>query len=229
IESHILRFIGIGESSLEHKLKDLISGQQNPTIAPLADKDGITIRLTAKAETNEIAKKMLLKTKAAILERVGQYYYGENGATIEEKIFHLLQAYNKKLAVAESLTGGAFQSKFVSVSGAATVFNGGIVSYAPSTKINVLRVAEETIDQHGTVSKQCATEMARNVCELMDANISLSFTGVAGPEPAEGQEIGTVFICLYDRDKNVELVERYQFHGDRKHIRYRSVLKGFEK
>lgn len=229
IESHVLRFIGIGESILEDKLYDLITNQQNPTIAPLAAQDGITIRLTAKAETKAIAQKMLFETKETILERVGEFYYGDNDMTIERKVFELLKSHGKKLAVAESLTGGAFQSKFVSVPGATSQFNGGIVSYAPSAKVNVLQVAEETIEEHGTVSDACAAEMARNVCQLLKANLSLSFTGVAGPESAEGKEVGTVYICLYDRDKDTELVERYQFHGNRKQIRYRAVLKGFEK
>lgn len=229
LESLVLRFIGIGESILEHKLSDLIKEQENPTIAPLSDKDGITIRLTAKAETTKEAKGMLFATKEQILHRVGTYYYGDNETTIEETVFELLQKHNKQLAVAESLTGGAFQSKFVSVDGASAQFNGGIVSYASSSKINVLHVAEETIDKHGTVSEACAVEMARNVSQLMDAKIGLSFTGVAGPQATEGKEVGTVFICLYDRDRDVEIVEQYQFKGNRKQIRHRAVLKGFEK
>lgn len=228
IESSVLRFIGIGESTLEHELQDLITNQQNPTIAPLSDKDGITIRLTSKAETNDIAKNMLAATKKQILNRVGEFYYGENETSIEQTVFELLKKHQKKLAVAESLTGGAFQSKFVSVNGASSQFNGGIVSYATSTKVDVLRVSKETIEKYGTVSEACAIEMARNVCTLMDANISLSFTGVAGPQPTEAKAVGTVFICLYDRDQSVEIVNQYQLKGGRKEIRHRAVLKGFE-
>lgn len=229
IESHVLRFIGIGESILEHKLKDLIVSQVNPTIAPLSDKDGITIRLTAKAETAANAQQMLLATRELILARVGQYCYGENDKTIEETVFQLLRDNGKKLAAAESLTGGAFQSKFVSVDGASSVFNGGIVSYATAAKINVLHVQEETIAMYGTVSEQCASEMARNVGELLDADIALSFTGVAGPRPTEGKEVGTVFISLYDREKDTVFTEQFSFRGNRKQIRHRAVLKGFEK
>lgn len=229
IESHVLRFIGIGESILEHKLQDLITNQANPTIAPLSDKDGITIRLTAKAASVDTAKEMLLETKKLILTRVGDYFYGENDETIEGKVFQLLQANDKTLAVAESLTGGAFQSKFVAVDGVSSVFNGGVVSYAVEAKINTLRVREETIDEFGTVSEQCASEMARNVSELFDSNISLSFTGVAGPKPTEGKEVGTVYIALYDRAKDSMFVEQCSFRGSRKQIRHRAVLKGFEK
>lgn len=229
IESLVLRFIGIGESTLEHELQDLITNQENPTIAPLSDNDGITIRLTAKAESQEAAEAMLQDTKEHILSRVGTYFYGDNNTSVEEKVFQLLQTHDKQLAVAESLTGGAFQSKFISVDGASSHFKGGIVSYAPEAKVNVLGVKQATIDEHGTVSQPCAEEMAHKVSELLDANLSLSFTGVAGPEPTEGKEVGTVFICLYDRDKNRTLVDQYKFHGNRKQIRHRAVLKGFEK
>ncbi|HZW67225.1 MAG TPA: competence/damage-inducible protein A [Pseudogracilibacillus sp.] len=229
IESLVLRFIGIGESILEDKLFDLITNQQNPTIAPLSDKDGITIRLTANARSSEQAKELLLSTKAEILERVGDFYYGENDKTIEERVFNLLQSSGKTLAAAESLTGGAFQSKLVSVSGAATVFNGGIVSYSPAAKIKVLKVAKETIDNYGTVSSACAKEMARNVSEIMDSNLGIAFTGVAGPDSSEGKDVGTVFISLYDRDKDMDITEQYHFLGNRKQIRHRAVVKGFEK
>lgn len=227
IQSLVLRFIGIGESILEHKLKDLISKQKNPTIAPLAAKDGITIRLTAKAKTKDIAEKMLQQTKTTVLDRVGQYFYGENDETIEEKVYELLRNEHKQIAAAESLTGGAFQSKFVSVNGASTVFNGGVVSYASSVKEKVLHVSQHTIKQYGTVSEECAIEMAKNVATLMNADIGISFTGVAGPNETENKKVGTTFICIYDRN-GFTYVEPCHFHGDRQQIRHRAVLKGFE-
>src|SRR5699024_3526298 len=139
IESLVLRFIGIGESILEDKLFDLITNQQNPTIAPLSDKDGITIRLTANARSSEQAKELLLSTKAEILERVGDFYYGENDKTIEEPLFNLLQSSGISYVVYESLTGRAFQSKIFTVSDAETVLNGGIIKYTPTVKIKVIK------------------------------------------------------------------------------------------
>lgn len=227
IQSLVLRFIGIGESILEHELKDLIMKQDNPTIAPLSAKDGITIRLTAKSHDEQTANDMLQQTKEVILERVGEYYFGENDETIEQKVFELLAEQNKTIAAAESLTGGAFQSKFVSVNGASQVFKGGVVSYATSVKEKVLNVSKETVRKYGTVSEQCAFEMAKGVTELTDAQIGISFTGVAGPESIEGKSVGATYICLFDRD-GYRYVERYKFHGNREQIRQRAVLKGFE-
>lgn len=229
IESLVLRFIGIGESILEHKLQDLIEAQDNPTIAPLSDRDGITIRLTAKADSKEAANKRLNQIKEKILDRVGSYCYGTNEKTIEEKVFELLKTHDKTLAVAESLTGGAFQSKLVSVNGVSQYFKGGIVSYDAAAKIKTLGVKEATIEKFGTVSDECAIEMAKNVSERFDASIGLSFTGVAGPKATEGKKVGTVHICLYDREKDHYMVEQLQFIGNRDQVRYRAVLKGFEK
>src|SRR5699024_4799711 len=85
IESKTLRFIGIGESRLEHELKDIIHNQNNPTIAPLAQNDGVVIRLTAKETTKAKANKRIEKTEQQILARVGDYLYGIDNETIAEK------------------------------------------------------------------------------------------------------------------------------------------------
>lgn len=229
IESLVLRFIGIGESILEDRIQTIIRKQSNPTIALLSDRDGITIRLTAKAETKEEADRLLQNVKKEILSRVGSYYYGDNGKTLEEAVVERLIEKNQRIAVAESLTGGMFQSKLVAVEGVSCIFSGGIVSYAESAKTNVLKVSQETIDRYGTVSVACAEEMARQVSELMDSDLGLSFTGVAGPDSIEGEPVGTVFISLYDRENDSFMTERYQLNGNRNEIRYRAMLKGFEK
>lgn len=227
IQSLVLKFTSIGESILEDKLKDLIQKQTNPTIALLSQKDGMTIRLTAKAKTIDEADELLQRKKDRILQRVGSFYYGENEDQLEEAVYKQLMNHNKTVAVAESLTGGAFQQKLVSVKGASHVFKGGIVSYDTSVKINTLQISKETIAKEGTVSEACAKEMAKNVSQLMDASIGISFTGVAGPEEVEGKRVGTVFISLYDQDGTIK-VEEHLFPGDRQQIRYRAVLKGFE-
>ncbi|MEI3610858.1 competence/damage-inducible protein A [Pseudogracilibacillus sp. SO30301A] len=227
IQSTVLRFTGIGESALEDKLSKLIASQQNPTIAPLAAKDGVTIRLTAKAVSTNKANELLERTKTTILKEVGEYFYGVDRDELEEKVFSLLQTKNKRIASAESLTGGLFSDRFVSLNGASTVFLGSIVCYDPDVKLNILQVQKQTIEEKGTVSEACAIEMAKNVAELLNADIGISFTGVAGPLEVEGRNVGTVYIGLFDVN-GYEYVEECFFQGDRNDIRYRSVLKGLE-
>lgn len=227
IQSLVLKFVGIGESNLEHELQELITYQQNPTIAPLSHKDGVTIRVTAKAQTMDEAKRMLERTKADILKQVGTFYYGENDETIEQKVFERLKNDGKTISAAESLTGGAFQDKMVNVEGTSLVFKGGIVSYDVNIKRKILGVSHNLIANDGTVSASCARAMAQGIMHLMDTDIGISFTGVAGPEEIENKQVGTVFIAVIDRS-GYENIQRFQFHGDRKQIRHRAVIKGYE-
>ncbi|MDC3414070.1 competence/damage-inducible protein A [Aquibacillus sp. 3ASR75-11] len=227
IQSRMLRFIGIGESQLEHDLKKLIVNQDNPTIAPLASEGEVAIRITAKAATKEIADDMLNQTEQEILAISGSYFYGYDEETIEQKVVSLLKESTRKIAAAESLTGGKFMDKMVAVSGASSVCQGGIVCYATSVKQKVLGVSDQTIKTHGTVSKQCATEMAENVMKKLDASIGVSFTGVAGPDESEGKKVGTVYIAISQKGSPT-VVKEYTFSGDRETIRNRTVKKGYE-
>ena len=228
IQSTVMRFMGIGESKLEDKLFDLISNQHNPTIASLAEKDGVTIRLTAKADTIEQVQYLLKQTEAAILHEVGEYFIGKNNETIEEKVFQLLKKSNQTIASAESLTGGLFANKLVSLNNASTVYKGSVLCYDKNVKMNLLDVAPEVIEHEGTVSSTCAHQLAKNISTLLDTSIGISFTGVAGPDSIEGKEVGTVYIGIHDRSKGYDQVEACYFQGDRTQIRYRSVLKGYE-
>lgn len=228
IQSMVLRFTGIGESALEHRLQDLISSQQNPTIAPLAQKDGVTIRLTAKADTKEQVENMLEDTKQAILQKVGHYFYGINNESLEEKVFQLLEQQNKTVSSAESLTGGLFANKLVSLNGTSSVYKGSVICYDKNVKLHVLHVDEQVIEEEGTVSVACAEQLAKNIATTLDTSIGISFTGVAGPDMLEGKDVGTVHIGLYDRETNYSHVESCFFPGDRMQIRSRSVLKGYE-
>lgn len=227
IQSMVLKFIGIGESELEHKLQCLIRGQNNPTIAPLAQKEGVVIRLTAKEQTADQARALLEGTKEKILEKVGQYFYGLDNQTLEERLYLKLKSQNKRLAAAESLTGGMFTEKLVSIIGASDVCLGGIVCYDTSVKRNVLKIPDEIIDNQGVVSEECALAMAKNVSEILKSDIGISFTGVAGPTTIDGHPVGTVYISIYQKDGK-QLTEKFVFQGDRFAVRRRSMLKGYE-
>lgn len=226
IKSVVLKFTGIGESKLEHELQDMIHAQTNPTIAPLAQDDGVVIRLTAKESTSEKVDDLLENMKQNILKKVGAYFYGVDQQTIEQQVVVLLKKQNKRLAAAESLTGGMFTSKLISVNDASQVCSGGIVCYDKKVKVDVLGVSEKTIQTMGTVSEACALEMAVNIRKRLDSTIGISFTGVAGPDEIEGQPVGTVYIAISNNEQ--QQVNKFIFQGDRNTIRRKTVLKGFE-
>ncbi|WP_226034879.1 competence/damage-inducible protein A [Aquibacillus saliphilus] len=227
IQSRMLRFIGIGESQIEHELKSLIDSQKNPTIAPLASEGEVAIRVTSKAANKQQADELINKTESKILKKVGKYFYGYDQDSIKEKVYQLLKSKKLTIATAESLTGGSFSESIVSINGASEVFMGGIVCYSKEAKENMLNVSSETIKTYGTVSQKCASEMALNVKQKLNANIGISFTGVAGPNSLEGKPVGTVIIAICD-SFNKSTIQEYHFQGNREMIRNRSVKKGFE-
>lgn len=227
IVSRMLRFIGIGEAQLEDTLKDIIDSQTNPTVAPLATEGEVAIRLSAKATSKEEAYKCFQTVESKIYDRVGDYIYGYDTDTIAEVVLNLLKEKGMTIAAAESLTGGMFANELVSLSGASEVVKGSIVSYATSVKENTLNVPKNILNKFGTVSEKCAQTMAVNAQTIMDANVGISFTGVAGPNSVEGKPLGLVYIGIQIGNKE-SVTHRFQFSGSRQTIRTRAVKKGLE-
>ena len=129
------------------------------------------------------------------------------------------------IAAAESLTGGLFQQELTSFPGVSSVYKGGIVCYTNEVKKNVLKVNPETIEKHGVVSHECARELAENVSSLLEADIGISFTGVAGPDELEGKPVGTVYIGIAIKGKQTA-VHKLELGGTREANRTRSVKYG---
>ncbi|WP_373896074.1 competence/damage-inducible protein A [Virgibacillus sp. CBA3643] len=227
IKSTVLKFIGIGESALEHELSDIIHNQSNPTIAPLAQDEGVVIRLTAKERSKEKVDDLLENMKQQILAKVGSHFYGVDDEKLENQVISLLEEQHKRIAAAESLTGGMFTDKLISVEGASSVCRGGIVCYDTKVKQDVLNVSNEVVQDKGVVSAECALEMADNVRRKLDASIGISFTGVAGPGEVEGNPVGTVYIAIC-QNTGEQLVEKFAFQGTRNSVRRRATLKGLE-
>jgi nicotinamide-nucleotide amidase len=225
IESRVLRFFGIGESQLETDITDLIDSQSNPTIAPLAGENEVTLRLTAKHATLEGAWALLDETEQEILERVGEFFYGYNETTLPLELMTKLQQQALTISSAESLTGGLFSQHLTRVPGASSIVKGGIVCYTNEIKRDVLKVSEATLQTEGAVSERCAREMAENVKHMMGTDIGISFTGVAGPDSSEGKPVGTVYIGIALPNGDVKTYS-ITLAGGRDGIRERSVKYG---
>ena len=128
----------------------------------------------------------------------------------------------KTLATAESLTGGGIGAALTSVSGASSVYKGGVISYTNAVKHGVLGVPEGILETYGAVSPWTAGYMASGVRKLLDADIAVSVTGLAGPGGDEyGNPVGTVFIGYEDAKQSV--VKRCLFSGSREEIRNQTI------
>ncbi|WP_394583692.1 competence/damage-inducible protein A [Cytobacillus firmus] len=225
IVSRVLHFFGIGEAMLETEIEDIIDAQSNPTIAPLASDGEVTLRLTAKHSQPNTAMMLINEAETKILERVGEYFYGYDDTSLMYELTKLIKESSMTISAAESLTGGMFQEEFTSIPGAGGLLKGGVVCYTNEVKAEVLKVRKETIDNDGVVSAQCAAELAENVASLTNADIGISFTGVAGPDELEGNPVGTVYIGIWIKGRPVQ-TEKLNLGGTRAANRVRTVKYG---
>ncbi|MDW0111713.1 competence/damage-inducible protein A [Sporosarcina saromensis] len=222
IVSRILNFYGIGEADLEFRLQSIIEQQSNPTIAPLASADAVTLRLTAKAETREEAERLIVPVEAEIRAYVGEYLFGINDDTLSSKTAKLLHEQNLTIAAAESLTAGLFTSELASEPGISTALKGGVIVYDEKAKIEQLAIPASLLQQYGVVSAECATALAVHVKQKFKSSIGVGLTGVAGPGAHGGEEAGTVWIGLALPDEKVETY-RLQLSGSRNTNRLRTA------
>ena len=133
----------------------------------------------------------------------------------------------KRLATAESLTGGGIGQALTSVSGASAVFAGGIISYTNEVKHKVLGVPVEILERYGAVSMWTAGYMADGVRKLLDADVAVAVTGLAGPGGDEfGNPVGTVFIGYSGSAKSI--AKQYRFEGNREEIREQTICAALE-
>ncbi|NEX77724.1 competence/damage-inducible protein A [Bacillus thermocopriae] len=225
IVSRVLRFFGIGEAALETEIMDIIDEQKNPTVAPLAGEGDVTLRLTAKHRDEMKAQAMLDEVEAKIRQRVGQYIYGYENTTLFVELANVLKERKWTITSAESLTGGLFQQEITSISGASSIFKGGIVCYSNEIKQDLVQVKQETLETYGSVSEECARELAENVMKIFGTDIGISFTGVAGPDELEGKPVGTIFIGIALKGRP-SIVERIKLSGSRGANRNRAVRYG---
>lgn len=131
------------------------------------------------------------------------------------------------LGCAESCTGGLVSAAITEVPGSSDVMQGGICSYAFSAKTSVLGVKQETLDSVGAVSVECAEEMARGARRVLDADIAVSTTGIAGPGgEVPGKPVGTVCFGVAYGTKAATTCRH--FSGDRAAVRAKSVAFALE-
>jgi PncC family amidohydrolase len=133
----------------------------------------------------------------------------------------------KTLATAESCTGGGIGAALTAVPGASKVYVGGVISYTNDVKNRVLGVEQGMLEKYGAVSAPVAGAMASGVRALLQSDVAVSVTGLAGPGGDDfGNPVGTV--CIGYADKRQRLAKQYRFYGDRDEIREQAVRAALE-
>lgn len=219
--SRTLNIYGLGESSLETELQDLLHSQTNPTIALLAKKGHVLIRLTMKAQDEAVAQKSFTLLTNMITERVGDVLYSQDSTTMEEVVMGLLQQKKMTLSVAESITGGLVSARLTAVPGASGILQGAFIPYTRKAKKQL--GLTQTDLQEGTVSPRITAALAHRVRQLTNSSIGAAVTGLAGPGRGEEERpLGSVYTCICT--PSLEKAAEGRFLGQREEIRERATL-----
>ena len=218
-ERRVLRFFGLGESSLAQALAG-------------AGGDGDGLEMTICARDFELHVDLFVEAGAearadelerAFLAPVAEYLFTRSETPIEELVLDLCREHGLTLSTAESCTGGLVAARLTSVPGSSDVFVGGIVSYADEVKRAELGVPASVLREHGAVSAETAAAMAAGARHELGTDLAVAVTGIAGPGGGSAEKpVGLVY--LHASGPGVELAVDFNLPGDRDTVRRRATV-----
>lgn len=217
----VLKVFGMGESAIEEVLGDLMQ-QTNPTMALLAKRSEMHIRLVARSSAEAKAKRLLDKAEEEIRVRLGSKVFGKDRETMVGLVGEALRRRGLTIATAESCTGGLLGGMLTQEPGSSAFYLGGVISYANAVKENLLGVESQTLALLGAVSPEVATAMALGVQSRTGAHLALATTGIAGPDGGTPDKpVGLVYIG-FATPEGVK-TQKLQFYGERESVRQLTV------
>jgi nicotinamide-nucleotide amidase len=210
--SRLLRSWGRSESDVAETLADIYAATTNPSVAFLASGGEIKVRLSAMAESPELAAAMIDPLDVEVRSLLGDSIFGVDDETIQVVLFRLLEERGWKLGAAESVTGGLLSAALTEIPGSSAYFAGGVVAYQSRLKQSLLDVSDIT----KVVNEETAVAMAEGVREMLDVEVGVAITGEAGPNAVE-RPAGTIVVAVSTpedtRARELTMV------GDRERIR----------
>lgn len=218
----VLQTTGLPESILYERLGNIDELLSGAKLAFLPNQFGVKLRITAIEKDEETARNKLSEIEQKIRSKVGRYIFGRGEEKLEEVVARLLKERGIMIAAAESCTGGYLSHLLTNISGSSTFFERGIVAYSNASKVEILKVNEDIITRHGTVSLEVAQQMAEGIKSISGADIGISITGIMGPTGATTDKpVGLVYIGLCD--EKVCTAKKFLFGDDRMLNKERTV------
>ena len=191
---------GLGETMIEDNLEELIhTFPEHIKIAYLPSLAKVRVRLTSFGGSQEEVDRYAKD----VVNILGDAVYGYDDISLAESLIKLCTSKNLMIGMAESCTGGLITHKLTSISGSSNAFEGGVVSYTNRLKQKLLKVQSGTLNQNGAVSEQTVIEMAKGTLSLLDVDVAISVSGIAGPTGGTNEKpVGTTWICVANSENH---------------------------
>ena len=192
-----------GETIIENQISSIVDTlPEYIKIAYLPSISAVKLRLTGEGKQSDRLEEEVLAYAEKIVHTLGDIVYGYNETSLENELMKLCVQKNIRVATAESCTGGAVAARIVSLSGSSSYFNGSVVAYSNEIKNKVLGVKNETLKKYGAVSESTVIEMVDGVLNVLDADVAVAVSGVAGPEGGTPDHpVGYIWLCVGTKTK----------------------------
>jgi nicotinamide-nucleotide amidase len=212
--TRIVHVAGRGESDVASVVEPLLEDEPDVVLAFLAKQHGIQVRLTATGHDPADAARRSQPAVDRVVAALGDAVSGLDDVDLETSVVRLLAARGQRVATAESATGGSIAARLARVPGASSALVGGLVVYRDEAKSLLAGLEASLVAREGAVSEATTRALALAAQERTGADWGVAVTGVAGPEPVDGQAVGTAFWALAAPDGSCEVHGRV-IPGDR--------------
>ncbi|MCX8079611.1 MAG: CinA family nicotinamide mononucleotide deamidase-related protein [Bacteroidia bacterium] len=231
--------VGIGESLLAEKISgwEESAAKKGFSLAYLPQPGMVRLRLShyqaTECHINE-AEQLINELKPLIREwYLGEEMFGNPPLTVQKALFDICKEKNISIGFAESCTGGHMSSLITSIPGSSEIFRGSVVSYSNTSKIRLLGVRPQTLEEHGAVSEACVLEMLHGLLKELGCDYGIAVSGIAGPSGGTPEKpVGTVWLAFGstsspqtkllqlgdNRERNIHLASIYALNELRKLI-----------
>ena len=167
------------------------------------------------------------KAVSSLMDEVGPFRLVPGCVDALDILIAKLEEKKLTISAAESCSGGLASERLTSRPGSSSFFLGGVVSYSPAVKMDILGVDRQIVKRYGVVSAECAMAMADGVRKVCRSDVAFSITGVAGPDMSEGKAVGTVYIGFSSKDRETESVLLDFSSWGRDSVRRKSIVSAF--
>ncbi|MBN1621092.1 MAG: competence/damage-inducible protein A [Endomicrobiales bacterium] len=225
--SVVLHICGLPESKVDEKILPIVEAErkleaENVTFSILAHQMIIDIKVDVSGKDEMLVDEILGNIKHELYDVLKENIYGEDRKTLEIVVGELLTKNRKTFSVAESCTGGIIAHRLTNIPGSSLYFKQGLVVYSNESKVKVLGINEETLQQYGAVSAQTALEMAESMRNIANTDYAISVTGIAGPSGGtQDKPVGLVYIGLCG--PNIKEAYKFHLYGARVEVRQRAA------
>jgi len=216
IHHEFIKTVGYGESRISEEIADILADMPpHISLAFLPGIASVKVRITAIGTTTQPLESEAKSIADQIYQRISRHVYSRGTKTLPQVIGLMATSRGLKIGTAESCTGGSIAREITAIPGSSAYFIGSIVAYHNDIKSGHLGVPDSILETHGAVSGQTVSAMVRGLIAMMDIDVAIAVSGIAGPSGGTvSKPVGTIWIAVGDANQKLHLSKNRSINID---------------